>query len=165
MATLKISDLSVGDWVGLEMATLSIEGNDMATAFVKKAQLPARIKSILGDQDLILVEVYAEDNFGVRYLKMEYIHPIPITAEILEQNGWEFSRDNLWWTTQIAPYTRANVWLGNNGECRVEVSCMTKELDYYFCYADVKLPNAHIHLLQRVLRLAGVEKEINLQEL
>lgn len=36
MATLKFSDLSVGDWVGFEMANLRIEGDDIATAFVEK---------------------------------------------------------------------------------------------------------------------------------
>ena len=139
MATLKISDLSVGDWVrygGIDYQVKSIDG-----AFERV--------TLIGNKEQRDESIYA-------------LHPILITAEILEKNGWEFCRDSLWWTTQIDAYTRANVWLGNNGECRVEVSCMTKELDYYFCFADVKLPNAHIHLLQRVLRLAGVGKEINL---
>lgn len=87
MATIKISDLSVGDWVGFEMANLSIEGDDIATAFVEKIKKPARIKSILGDQDLILAEEDNVDNFGTIYLKLENISPIPITAEILEKNG------------------------------------------------------------------------------
>jgi hypothetical protein len=139
MATLKISDLSVGDWVryrGLDYQVKEIDG--------------------------LLNRVRLVGNKEQRVENTNSIHPIPITAEILEKNGWEFYRNSLWWTTQINTYTRVNVWLGNNGECRVEVSCMTKELDYYFCYADVKLPNAHIHLLQRALRLAGVDKEINL---
>ena len=154
MATLKISDLSVGDWVGLEMATLSIEGNDMATAFVKKAQLPARIKSILGDQDLILVEVYAEDNFGVRYLKMEYIHPIPITAEILEKNGLcvveedaDFSEYELFGSENFSIFH-------TKGTLRYRLETPQASVVCWF-----------VHELQHALRLAGVEKEINLQEL
>ena len=139
MATLKISDLSVGDWV-------RYDGRDY------------QVKSIHGDFESVTLIGNKEQRDESIYA----LHPILITAEILEKNGWDFCRDSLWWTTQIDAYTRANVWLGNNGECRVEVSCMTKELDYYFCFADVKLPNAHIHLLQRVLRLAGVGKEINL---
>ena len=142
---IKISDLSVGDWV-----------------YYDKGNTPYSIRSIYrtGIQDCVVLNdsVFPDGVIGF----VDRLKPIPITAEILEKNGWEFCRDSLWWTTQIDAYTRANVWLGNNGECRVEVSCMTKELDYYFCFADVKLPNAHIHLLQRVLRLAGVEKEINL---
>lgn len=142
---IKISDLSVGDWV-----------------YYDKGNTPYSIRSIYrtGTGDCVVLN---DDSYPEGVLAfVDRLKPIPITAEILEKNGWEFYRDSLWWTTQINTYTRVNVWLGNNGECRVEVSCMTKELDYYFCYADVKLPNAHIHLLQRTLQLAGVDKEINL---
>lgn len=152
MATLKISDLSVGDWVGLEMATLSIEGNDMATAFVKKAQLPARIKSILGDQDLILAEVSAEDNFGVRYLKMEYICPIPITAEILEKNGFERS------TSQYVVYHTDKVWISYDKPS--ETWSVTMYINDFTSNLHANI--LHIHQLQHALRLAGVDKEINL---
>lgn len=163
MAALKISDLSVGDWVSFEMAILKIEGDDIATAFVKKVQQPARIKSILGDQDLISAEVETEDDFGTMYLKMEHIRPIPITAEILEKNGFEFEKASRWHICELEDKTKINVWIGRNNEGRIEVSKPDIfEGGYHFKYADIEVLNIAVHQLQHALRLAGVDKEINL---
>lgn len=148
MATLKISDLSVGDWVGFEMANLSIEGDDIATAFVEKIKKPARIKSILGDQDLILAEVDNIDNFGTIYLKLDYILPVPITAEILEQNGFRcFDED-------------ADTALYGTPSCSIFHT--TGTLRYRLDTPQASVVCWHIHDLQHALRLAGVDKEINL---
>ena len=142
MATLKISDLSVGDWV--------------------------RYKPECGNQRIAKITeihwncVIGEYNGVECAMRLSNIEPIPITAEILEKNGWAFHKSNQWWTCQIDEDTRVNVWLGGNGECRVEVSVLYGESRTWSNYADVKLANAHIHLLQRALRLAGVDKEINL---
>ena len=139
MATLKISDLSVGDWVrygGIDYQVKSIDG-----AFERV--------TLIGNKEQRDESIYA-------------LHPILITAEILEKNGWVFHKGSRWWVCEIDKDTRANVWLGENGGCRVEVSVMYGELRTWSNYADVKLANAHIHLLQHALRLAGVEKEINL---
>ena len=156
---IKISDLSVGDWVSFDTAYLTVDGDDIATAFVKKVQQPARIKSILGDQDLIFAEVETEDDFGTIYLKMEHIQPIPITPEILEANGLyrhEIDKDN-----------PQQVVLSNH-------FMMTRTYDdvewWRLLIYDEEMPSEElfngivysVHQLQHALRLAGVEKEINL---
>lgn len=138
MATLKISDLSVGDWVRVNDDTYKVMGITMFAEF-----------------DLCNSSVAFRET-------LDNIEPIPITAEILEKNGWVFHKGSQWRICQIDEDTRANVWLGGNGECRVEVSVLYGESRTWSNYADVKLANAHIHLLQRTLRLAGVDKEINL---
>ena len=150
MATLKISDLSVGDWVSFDTAYLTVEGDDIATAFVKKVQQPARIKSILGDQDLIFVEVENEDDFCTIYLKVEHIRPIPITAEILAKNGFERS------TSQFIVYHTDKVWISydkpsETWSVTMYINDVTSNL-----HANIK----YIHNLQHALRLAGVDKEI-----
>ena len=141
MATLKISDLSVGDWVRWKVDDKTY---DMQVSGVTD-------RRIYGLHD------------GIEYsMLLTQICPIPITAEILEKNGWVFHKGSLWWVCDIDKDTRTSVWLGKNSECRVEVSVLYGESRTWSNYADVKLANAHIHLLQRTLRLAGVEKEINL---
>ena len=160
MATLKISELSVGDWVGFEMANLSIEGDDIATAFVEKIKKPARIKSILGDQDLILAEVDNVDNFGTIYLKIEHILPVPITSEILEKNGW--SNDGMYAILRIDEHRHLEYYYHEHRlrkwYCGVdEWQNHAKVNDITFavhCYS--------VNQLQHALRLAGVDKEINL---
>ena len=156
---IKISDLSVGDWVSFDTAYLTVDGDDIATAFVKKVQQPARIKSILGDQDLIFAEVETEDDFGTIYLKMEHIQPIPITPEILEANGLyrhEIDKDN-----------PQQVVLSNH-------FMMTRTYDdvewWRLLIYDEEMPSEElfngivysVHQLQHALRLAGIDKEINL---
>lgn len=152
MATLKISALSVGDWVSFDTAYLTVEGDDIATAFVKKVQQPTRIKSISGDEDLIFAEVETEDDFVTIYLKIEHICPIPITAEILEKNGFVRS------TSQFIVYQTDKVWISYDKpsatwSVTMYINDFTSNL-----HANI----LHIHQLQHALRLAGIDKEINL---
>lgn len=156
MATLKISDLSVGDWVSFDTAYLTVEGDDIATAFVKKVQQPARIKSILGDQDLIFAEVETEDNFDTIYLKMEHIRPIPITAEILENDGWKKEGRSYRWSNEKY---RVFIWLKKFSHF-VDVVEMDKQ--FATKSSCIEVSQLHVHQLQHALRLAGVDKEINL---
>lgn len=149
MATLKISELSVGDWVSFDTAYLTVEGYDIATAFVKKVQQPARIKSILGDQDLIFAEVEPEDNFGTIYLKMEHIRPIPITAEILEKNG--FKRSSSYWVIYKDNDDYIEIW-----ENRDKWYLSVYSVEYTLC-------DLHwVHQIQHLMRVWGFDKEINL---
>lgn len=150
MATLKISDLSVGDWVSFDTAYLTVEGDDIATAFVKKVQQPARIKSILGDQDLIFAEVETEEDFGTIYLKIEHICPILITPEILEANGWERNEED-----------ECMEWYGDPTSCIAHTKGTYR---YRLEVPDVSAVCYFVHQLQHVLRLAGVDKEIVMPE-
>lgn len=159
MATLKISDLSVGDWIGFEMANLSIEGDDIATAFVGKINKPARIKSISGDQDLILAEVDNVDNFGAIYLKLENISPVPITAEILEENGFVRGKRGNYYHYLLLDKNRTLYIHASTNGWRVEITYDAAGM----LRTTHLMPNMNsVHQLQHAIRLAGVDKEINL---
>ena len=159
MATLKISDLSVGDWVELEAADLSIEYGDIATAFVEEVLKPVCVQSILGDDKLVFARTACLEAYGTIYVKEEMLRPIPITPKTLEANGFETYRKNVYMDTWC--------W-SNNKDTLIEVS---QYADIYYIRV-VQLVNGipkdrvcnfgveFIHQLQHALRLAGVEKEI-----
>ena len=146
MATLKISDLSVGDWVRYDNGVT-----------------PYSIRSIVrtGDQECVVLKdnMYPDGITGfVKYLK-----PIPITAEILGKNGFEFEKASRWHICELEDKTKINVWIGRNNEGRIEVSKPDPfDNGYHFKYADIEVLNIAVHQLQHALRLAGVDKEINL---
>lgn len=139
MATLKISDLSVGDWVEIDHEVYGW----------KPAQL-----NVCGD---IGVGAYFKDiDPDEEYdCTLCQLRPIPITAEMLEKNGFEST-------------TKPNVFTLAHGELQLYVS---KELDGWtmsfvnfmerLCILQV-IRKSYIHDLQHALRLAGVDKEINL---
>lgn len=146
MATLKISDLSVGDWVYYD------EGNT-----------PYSIRSVYrtGIQDCVVLNdnKYSEGVIGF----VDSLTPISITAEVLEKNGFEFEKASRWHICELEDETRINVWIGKNNEGRIEVSKPDPFDDgYHFKYADIEVLNIAVHQLQHVLRLAGLDKEINL---
>jgi hypothetical protein len=144
METLKISDLSVGDWV--------YYGNETT---------PYSIRSIYckGIQDCVVLndEKFSDGVIAI----VDRLTPIPITSEILEKNGFEFEKASRWHICELEDKTRINVWIGRNNEGRIEVSKPDLFDDgYHFKYADIEVLNIAVHQLQDALRLAGVDKEI-----
>lgn len=134
MATLKISDLSVGDWV-------EYEGLHYPITFVGYGEG--------GDGSLVNL---IRPDLSCFTCKISDIHPIPITAEILENNGFERS------TSQFIVYHTDKVWISydkpsGTWSVTMYINVVTSNL-----HANI----LHIHQLQHALRLAGVEKEINL---
>ncbi len=131
MATLKISDLSVGDWVITKDGNVTVD--------------------IISPLEVVVMNDYG----NLCACKIEDIEPIPITAEILEKNGFEST-------------TKPNVFTLTHGKLQLYVS---NELDGWhmsfvnfmerLCILQV-IRKSNIHELQHALRLAGVEKEINL---
>lgn len=147
MATLKISDLSVGDWVMVN-------------------EKPRKIRTLTdvwdGKSEVLVgyvVMVYSNGYNVVHYKPIEKVKPISITAEILEANGLfrhEFDANNpklvvLSNHFMLArTYTDADWW-------RVLIydeEMPSRELFNGRVY--------YVHQLQHALRLAGVDKEINL---
>lgn len=140
MATLKISDLSVGDWV-----------QDNYDNYIKVAG--------------IWQDVYS--NYQVDILRDGWIgtvvhcniHPIPITAEILEKNGLfrhERDADNPELIVLSNHFIMARTYT---------------DVDWWrVLIYDEELPSEElfngiiysVHQLQHALRLAGVDKKINL---
>ena len=131
MATLKISDLSVGDWV--------------------------RWDAEYGKPQIVMVtEIHwnriVGECKGIEYgMRLSNIHPIPITAEILEKNGLcvveedaDFSEYELFGSENFSIFH-------TKGTLRYRLE--TPQASVVCCF---------VHELQHALRLAGVEKEINL---
>lgn len=139
MATLKISDLSIGDYVcycDMVYKVDSIEESGLVRANNKSYSCPHIMKHI------------------------DYIDPIPITAEILEKNGW--SNDGMYAFLRIDEHRHLEYYYHEH------------RLRKYYCGVDewqnhAKVNNItfavhcySVHQLQHALRLAGADKEINL---
>lgn len=137
MATLKISDLSVGDWVRYrdrewEVCSIS-QFTEEVGLFRKDSQICESI---------------------------EDIESIPITAEILERNGW--STDGMYAFLRIDEHLHLEYYYHEH------------RLRKYYCGVDEWQNHAKVtditfavhcysvHQLQHALKLAGVDKEINL---
>lgn len=138
METLKISELSVGDWVRWKVYDKTYD--------ICISQIT----------DILVRGVHDGIEYGMKITQM---YPIPITAEMLEKNGLfrhERDADN---SKLIAlsnhfimarTYTDVDWW-------RVLIydeEIPSEELFNGIIYS--------VHQLQHALRLAGVEKEINL---
>lgn len=140
MATLKIIDLSVGDWVRYDNGVT-----------------PYSIRSIVrtGDQECVVLkdDMYPDGITGfVKYLK-----PISITAEILEANGWKKGqRGEFYHYLQLDKNSTLYVHASTNG-WRMEITYDAAGI----LRTTHLMPNVvSIHQLQHALRLAGVDKEI-----
>lgn len=137
MATLNINDLSVGDWVRWNVYDKTY---DMQVSGVTD-------RRIYGLRE------------GIEYsMLLTQICSIPITAEILEKNGFVDIGSHLF------RYERE--WRGDKSA--VNICSFDEELwfaDFEFrdgrtCMSNI--PIFYVNQLQHVLRLVGVDKEINL---
>lgn len=139
MATLKISDLSVGDWVRvINQFNAQIDGYHSGSGSLS-------LKTRQGN---------------LMHYRLEDIRPIPITAEILEKNGW--SADGMYAFLRIDEHRHLEYYYHEH------------RLRKYYCGVDEWQNHAKVnditfavhcysvHQLQHALRLAGVDKEINL---
>jgi hypothetical protein len=126
-------------------ATDLMVGDKLKTVFSKKIVEVKEIKQSC---------IYTEDN-GYEY---DEIEPIPLTAEILEKNGWFLNDED----EKFFPQT----WVGgglmlqgadDSGYCIVVTSDYddedTNRTPFILLY---------VHELQHALRLRRIEKEINL---
>lgn len=130
MATLKISELSIGDWV-------MVEWPDGERWHGRLTRL-----SVTGG-----VEVRCANGKHVR-CSSDFIGFIPITAEVLEKNGFECVEEDV----DIALY----------GTPSCSIFHTKGILRYRLDTPQVSVACWNIHDLQHALRLAGVDKEINL---
>ena len=142
MTTLKISDLSVGDWVRCRDRNGRIEG----------------LEAIRSDER---VRVSVESYLGTMFLfvGIEDIEPIPITAKILEANGWKKGqRGEFYHYLRLDKNSTLYVHASTNG-WRVEITYDAAGI----LRTTHLMPDMNsVHDLQHALRLAGVDKEINL---
>lgn len=125
MATLKISDLSVGDWV---------EYRDREWQVCSLYQFTGEVG--LWRKDSQICENVAD------------CEPIPLTPEILEKNGIHRTYED----DKYAIFRGDGLWAVKYSDGDWELSTPP------VCRVDIK----YVHQLQHALRLAGVDKEINL---
>ena len=128
MATLKISDLSVGDWVKMgderyQIYHLTLAGD---------AYGYRKVNTISGEE-------YFDGSIAD-------VCPIPITAEILEKNGFEENCGIFYNSDILMEFEQYKDGWDRTINCG--------EYSVYFI--------KYVHQLQHTLRIAGVEKEINL---
>ena len=137
MAEIKISELSIGDWVRYDRGTDVVQ---IMGIYVRNNQ-----------ECVVMSDSYYPD--GVIGF-VEHIKPIPLTPEILEKNGFEkknYDNGKMW-----------DWWWDN-----VLVRKFADEDIYRFIvvfnskhYTTMMVVGKHTHQLQHALRLAGIEKEI-----
>lgn len=150
MATLKISDLSVGDWVKVKKCAYFPldKPNDFLSPWAKVTALQ--------DENCI---IWLNTQDGKFCASLKNIEPIPITAEILEKNGFE-EDNNGHYALKIGGVVAVDIeYTGGIWELSI--------LDVYALQYAGKMQVtiafvSSIHSLQHALRLAGVDKEINL---
>lgn len=138
MATLKINDLSVGDWVNYE----------------NKAY---RLYAI--EECGLLRGKWESDEYLAHIAKhIDYFEPIPITPEILAANGFQYNKkvfaDTWYWTNEKDTMIEVGMFK-DNAYLRIVQLVDGRQ-------RDSRLGVKHVHQLQNALRLTGVEKEINL---
>ena len=140
--SLNVSDLSVGDWVMVEWP----DGERWRGRLTRL--------SVTGG-----VEVRCANGKHVR-CSSDFISSIPITSEMLEKNGW--SNDGMYAFLRIDEHIHLEYYYHEH------------RLRKYYCGVDEWQNHAKVtditfavhcysvHQLQHAMRLAGVDKEINL---
>lgn len=140
MEKIDIRDLSIGDYVRVKMCKWDYDDPDT---------LDAKVLSIEGDSVGV-----GYDNSGILMSAfVEDLQPIPITAEVLENNGLEYIDDG---NDEVIFFCCDMFWARLCvGDTFWQVGIHSEDrLDAVVC--DVK----YIHELQHALRLAKVGKEI-----
>lgn len=134
MAGIKISELSIGDWVKVD---------DGLPNIIEKAY---KINAIAASGF-----VNADRNLGLLYkYDINKLSPIPLTPEILEKNGFRL----------VVVNKKFNDWHDNNITIRKYYNDDNYHL--FVCGQKIEFKMIFVHQLQHALRLAGVEKEIEL---
>lgn len=138
---LKIEDLAIGDWV--QAVTYILDGEERLTP-------PAYVSAI--DQSGSVYLMFDPEGGDPDEYDIEAIRPIPLSAEILTKNGFERNSPNSW---AIGSINDANPHL-----------CVIDDEENGFCAAAqnelcvILNPTPHVHCLQHVMRMIGIDRDI-----
>ena len=133
MEKLKITDLSIGDWVQYEGQNRKIRAINDSTSLILLSNSP-------------------------NFVGVGGVGPVPITPEILKKNGFDFYTEYLnSFVFDIS--TNSRIWLFKNSH---DWTFQIMDSGLGFSHCIVKMLVKYIHQLQHALRLAGVNKEIQL---
>ena len=128
---MKANELMIGDWVGV--------GNRLVQI--------TKLKKVSNEQQFFSVGYYHTEDKAEEGCFIDEIQPIPLTAEILEKNG--FSRFSTSYLLEGEHFV-----LGNPSNPK-------QYMDNYWlrvCNRDIHIE--YVHELQHALRLCGIDKEI-----
>ena len=132
---MKANELMIGDWV-------------QCTYWHNPHILQVyELKRVSNDELKIVV---VEDALPLVFQEM-YIEPIPLTAEVLEKNGWKYNPDIKAYEWQDKAFYISIIM---DGKTRIYVGN-----DYIFGMAL-----GAVHELQHALRLCGIDKEMVLND-
>lgn len=132
MEHIKITDLSIGDWVQAKQVKWDYDAPDLTP--------PMKIIAIDNrEPNQAYVDLAFSDGVVAHSAFVEDLRPIPITPEILKKNGWLSSpqSDKIMVSEVMRYYFKGN---------------MLKIFDIHTIYLEVK----YIHELQRAMRLSKI---------
>ena len=145
MTEIKISDLSIGDWVRYESTVRT---------------LPMKVLGI-GEKDTMCddqIYITGETEAGRIFCEVTELKPIPLTPEILEKNGFvDYEVGRGWYVLNVADVLQ--VWLHRNSH---DWTFQLMKWSPLSTHEISKVFINYTHQLQHALRLAGVEKEIEI---
>lgn len=122
---MKAEELMIGDWVHYRGTNIQV------TSLYDKGG-----SNEIGWSDKERVWVNADN-----------VEPIPLTAEILEKNGFIKSEED-------------QILMGGIGFAIIYGGYKRLEEDKFLKYGDNIYPTRYVHQLQHALRLCGINKEI-----
>lgn len=140
---MKIEELSIGDWVMYRNREWQVCSLYQFTGEVGLWRKDSQICENVAD-----------------------LTPIPLTPEILEKNGWVKITEDMVWAEHLNPkLAEIPTWGLKIGERPVPylVAKMRDNNHFEITTANLelfRLKVEHVHQLQHALRLAGIEKEI-----
>ncbi len=165
---MRIEELSIGDWVCAKLAKWESDDADMTP--------PLQIKAIYGiERHNLYVDLFNPTTNTIEHSAfVEDLVPIPLTPEILEKNGFANpckKDDDYCATLFCSPIPSKNSHIGDFAEtwihkecCEIKIFTSAKpkrlypQYDYDFILEHYGFQ--YVHQLQHLLRLMGIEKEI-----
>lgn len=150
---MKIEELSIGDWVCAKLAKWESDDADMTP--------PLQVKRINGiERHNLYVELFNPTNNTIEHSAfVEDLIPVPLTPEILEKNGFEPPRKGVMFDTWTYIDVPTFVSLANS-KYTDYAYYMTYEREGLQGLNQMSFPIYNVHELQHALRLADIEKQI-----
>ena len=145
---MKANELMAGDWVLIKRTP--------------SCEYPYKIcsinnYSILGEEYADWIEVEAGEE-----INLEEIKPIPLTAEILEKNGWkkEFDKKSYMTFYNLEDEKYWLMWCISEHTLDIQRQNKTLLDQYNLCAERAVIACEYVHELQHALKLCGIDKEI-----
>lgn len=158
---MKIKELSIGDWVVAKLAKWDYDSLEETE--------PMRIVCIDNSEPKRAFADLTLDEVGITHSALvDDLLPIPLTPEVLEKNGFVKITEDMVWAEHLNPkLAEIPTWGLKIGERPVPylVAKMRDNNHFKITTTNIELFGfnaGHVHQLQHVLRLAGIEKEIEL---